>query len=89
MGKKRLNEVRRHGWLQDYHMNLDQGDDRTVRDARQSTPSKSVSTPPVNNITININLGDILDKIAKGKKSTKEALDEMIENRPNKERLED
>ncbi len=80
---------RRHGWLQDYHYNLDQGDDRTIRVDPKYTPSKPVSTPSPVNVTININLGDILDKIAKGKKSTKEALDEMIEDRGNMKRLED
>lgn len=60
---------RRHGWLQDYHQYTDQGTDHTV-------PSNSASPVTIN---ININLGDLINQLVKGKKSAKEALEEMVQ----------
>jgi len=91
---------RRHGWLHDYHYALDQGEDRTMRGFDGAVPGEShspddtsekiiITPPPVMpNITININLGDILDRVSSGRKSTKEALDEMTQPQ-RKNRLED
>jgi ABC-type glycerol-3-phosphate transport system substrate-binding protein len=66
---------RRHGWLHDYEYELDHGPERRV-------PSKTVQVPPSGsspvNITINVNLGDLVDKIAQGKMKPKEALEEAI-----------
>jgi hypothetical protein len=70
---------RRHGWLQDYQYALDQGPDtRVLGRPEQGAPAPAVSPVTVN---VNINLGDILDKIVKKEVSAKEALNEMIEEK--------
>lgn len=69
---------RRHAWLQDYNYELDYGPERTVKDkARPSydDEEKPKQSSPVT-INININLGDILDRVVNGKTSTREALEE-------------
>jgi len=85
--QERLEEVRRYGWLRDYHHELDQGPDRSASTARPApAPPAASSTPPIN-VTVNINLGDILKQIASGDKSAKEALEEMMEDRRQREPL--
>jgi small ligand-binding sensory domain FIST len=66
---------RRHGWLQDFEYELDQGD-RVLRGRDDAAPS----TGPIN-INININLGDLIDKLVSGKKTTREALEEMTRSK--------
>lgn len=75
----KLKEVRRHGWLQDYQYHLDQGPDRTIRNAERNADMPAPQSPV--NINININLGDIIDRLVKGKTSTKEALTEMVKTK--------
>lgn len=75
---------RRHGWLQDFEYELDQGD-RVLRDRNGvGVPS----TGPIN-INININLGDLIDKLVAGKRSAKEALEEMVQRSSKKLLTED
>lgn len=72
---------RRHGWLRDYHHEYDWNDNRQIApNDDDEGDAKRGSQSPVN-ITININLGDILSQIAGGKKTAKEALEEMVNNK--------
>ena len=75
---------RRHSWLQDYNYELDHGYDRKVYDGRSST---NVSPTPNVTVNININLGDIIDKIVQGMKP-KEALEEAIKKIKSKKRIQ-
>jgi len=88
----RIEEVRRYGWLRDYHHELDQGPDRSISDQAHPAPSQKSqsqpSTPPIN-VTVNINLGDILKQIASGGKTASEALEEMMEERRQQLLVED
>jgi hypothetical protein len=63
---------RRHGWLHDYEQELDNGS-RRMPDGQGQGPSTSPVT-----INININLGDLIDKLVGGKRSAREALEEMV-----------
>lgn len=72
--KDAVDEVRRHGWLRDHHYELDHGPERRMPDGGSQMPVTNAS--PVS-VTINVNLGDILDKITKGMQP-KEALEEAI-----------
>lgn len=74
---------RRHGWLQDYHQELDYGPDRSIP-ASPSNPQSQV--PPVN-INININLGDLITQLVKGQKTTREALEEIVQEGEEQRRL--
>lgn len=86
-----LTEVRRHGWLHDYHMELDQGPDRSITSAgpdpflmQRARDRNELPTPPVQAavapvvVNVNINLGDILRRIASGDTTATEALEEMV-----------
>ena len=77
---------RRHGWLRDYHNEFDWDGRSTDRPGQDPDDRGSSKDSPVN-ITININLGDILSQIASGKKTAKEALQEMVEERRRRRQL--
>lgn len=85
--RRLLTEVRRHGWLQDYQYNLDHGPDRRVKDDNDDddVDDRKKQSSPVN-ITININLGDIIDKLTSGKATAKEALSEVEQYRQERKR---
>jgi len=76
---------RRHGWLHDFHQELDHGPDRTmpvsVNQGSQQNPQSPV------NINININLGDLISQLVKGQKSTREALEEIVQESKKQRRL--
>lgn len=73
---------RRHGWLQDYHQELDYGPDRSV-----SVNGGNNQNPSPVNINININLGDLISQLVKGQKTTREALEEVVQENKRKRRL--
>jgi len=76
---------RRHGWLQDYHQELDHGPERSIQvNNGSSTPQAQPSPVTVN---VNINLGDIISQLIKGQKTTKEALEEIVQESHNRKRL--
>ena len=82
---------RRHSWLQDYNYELDHGPQRMVRgDGDNNVAGRSPSPEPISPVNININvsggtanvnLGDLITKLAKGKITAKEALTELVEEK--------
>lgn len=78
-----LEEVRRYGWLRDYHHELDQGPDRSISAEPVSVhqswdrPKPQQASPPVI-VNVNINLGDMLSRLVTGESSTREALEEIV-----------
>lgn len=82
--KKSITEVRRYGWLRNYHHDLDQGD-RVLDSNDDSQQSYSSNMPPIN-INVNINLGDLLKQVVSGVRSTKEALEEIVKT--NRKRIQ-
>jgi len=85
MAKRRdILEARRHGWLHDFEYALDQGPNGArMQDIvpRVEQPAQPPASPVT--VNININLGDIVDKLVGQKKSTKEALQEIVERKSN------
>lgn len=75
--------ARRHGWLNDYLMQLDQGE-RVLPTHRVVAPEPQ-QQPVVVNITIN--LGDIISQLADKKMSTKEALTEALKGHTKRQAL--
>ena len=75
---------RRTGWLRDYHQEYDYGDRRVLDPTPGDAPSIPVPGSPVT-INININLGDLINKVMKGQ-SAKEALQEALEEHDLKRR---
>jgi hypothetical protein len=69
-----VDEVRRHSWLRDQYYELDHGPERR---AREPVHAPSSGASPVN-VTVNVNLGDIVDKVMRGM-HPKEALEEAIQ----------
>jgi hypothetical protein len=81
---------RRHAWMQDYNYEQGCSLDRSIPGSsnyNQENNSNNKQQPPVN-INININLGDLISQLISGKKTTKEALEEVVKNsKSNKEQL--
>lgn len=74
---------RRHGWLHDFHQELDHGPDRTVPVGGNGyQPQQSPVT-----VNVNINLGDIISQLVKGQKTTKEALEEIVQENHTRKRM--
>jgi hypothetical protein len=79
---------RRHSWLQDYHYELDHGEDRTVGNRNRDDERRPPAPVSPVTVNVNINLGDILDKISRGNATAEEALCEAIELSKRKNLLE-
>lgn len=81
---------RRHAWMQDYNYEVGHLGDRSMStDHREDKPVQQQPAPPVN-INININLGDLISQLVSGKKTTKEALEEIVKSKESrKEQLND
>ena len=69
--------------MRNYHQEYDWPDGRTINNAGMPGGIPSASQSPVT-INININLGDIIDKLVSGKTSAREALQEMVESKQRK-----
>jgi ABC-type glycerol-3-phosphate transport system substrate-binding protein len=73
---------RRHAWMQDYNYEVGHLGDRSIpTDYKEDKPVQQ--QPPVN-INININLGDLISQLVSGKKTTKEALEEIVKSKESK-----
>ena len=75
---------RRHGWLHDFHQELDHGQERAIPVNNGYNQPQQPSPVTVN---VNINLGDIISQLVKGQKTTKEALEEIIQESHSRKRL--
>lgn len=76
---------RRTGWLRDYHQEYDYGTRRVIDPTLDDEPSSPPSQASPVTINININLGDLINKVMKGK-SAHEALEEALEECETKKR---
>jgi hypothetical protein len=73
--------------LRDYHQEYDWPDGRSLDSSGgqpAANPPQAASPVTVN---VNINLGDVLDNLISGKKSAREALEELIEARCGKKSI--